>query len=523
MPQLPRNSRRLLNIVAGKRHASDDDHDEPDVKRKRSPVSKKPQPTKDIFAEPESSDDEIRAPPPRISKPSPILALYSLDEPDDLRQPQARSAKKQPEKQSKSRDLVKKGQANKGTQDLDDDGKNGMIVSSSDPFTWGLEHSSQQANKSVGAKKFSSKRKTSNIHAQQYGKKSGINHIRVPKKYKKLAKKGEYDKATENDDEDDHSEVSMLSPEELVDILDLDVQPDPDAKTTTAKNEKFPRRETLRSQPTILHDQLGSWLQDQGPASSQPGSSTPRKALDNLNEYIEQLPQEEEEGSTCPICKTAVEKSEYWDFWNGKDNTVKNQNTFCRTHQTKSAWQEYQREGYPTINWTTLPSRIRKHRMSLFKILTNDQPSDYRDRYAPIALTGKAAAVPRQRKDLPTHIQAELDSYALDDQSTYPGYYGPHGRRIITESVMKLLKNEIKKCSDPVVQGSGPATFVQAVLVPEAAILLIMEDCGVDWEGAEGIRERTCGMGMLIYEEVDDRVEVQEHEHSDDENEYGGP
>jgi hypothetical protein len=70
------------------------------------------------------------------------------------------------------------------------------------------------------------------------------------------------------------------------------------------------------------------------------------------------------------------------------------------------------------------------------------------------------------------------------------------------------------------VQGSGPATFVQAVLVPETAILLIMEDCRVDREEAEEIREKTYDIGMLLNEEIEDTVEV--HEQSDDENEYGG-
>jgi hypothetical protein len=85
---------------------------------------------------------------------------------------------------------------------------------------------------------------------------------------------------------------------------------------------------------------------------------------------------------------------------------------------------------------------------------------------------------------------------------------------------MKVLKNEIKNCSDSVVQGSGPATFVQAVLVPEAAIMLIMEDCGVDRIEAEEIRDKTYEIGMLLNEEIEDMVET--YEHSDDENEYGG-
>jgi hypothetical protein len=340
----------------------------------------------------------------------------------------------------------------------------------------------------------------------------------------------------------------MMDPKELMEALGPEKPQDPELHTiedkkrskkkakvssfTTMADDEldiFPKntpedkelkRTLRRSKPKVLHDQLGDWMQDKAPESSQPQSSASQEDLDDLKDYIKQLPMDEEEGSSCPICRAPVVQEDYWDYWKGKDKTVKNQNTFCRIHSTKSAQEEYKSEGYPDIDWNALPRRIRTHRMELFKMLNNDRPSGYRDRYEPIALTGKAAAVPSRRKDLPTHVQQELESYALDDQSTYPGYYGPHGRRIITENVMKVLKNEIKNCSDAVVQGSGPATFVQAVLVPEAAILLIMEDCRVDRLEAEEIRDKTYKLGMLLNEEIEDQVEV--HDVSDEENEYGG-
>jgi hypothetical protein len=280
------------------------------------------------------------------------------------------------------------------------------------------------------------------------------------------------------------------------------------------------RKPLRRAKPSVLLDQLGDWRKDKAPESYPPTSSALQEDNDNVHEYIDQLPREDVEGSCCPLCRAPVQHEDYWEYWKGKNKTVKNQNAFCCHHKVKSAWDEYRSEGYPDIDWDMLPQRIRKHRMELFKILNNERPSVYRDRYEPVALTGKAAAVPSRRKDLPDHVQQELDSYAMDDQSTYPGYYGPHGRRVITETVMRILKNEIKNCSDIVVQGSGPATFVQAVLVPETAIMLIMEDCLVDREEAEETREKTYELGMLLNEEIEDHLEA--HELSDDENEYGG-
>jgi hypothetical protein len=269
-------------------------------------------------------------------------------------------------------------------------------------------------------------------------------------------------------------------------------------------------------------DPLDQWKQDQALVSSQPEADTPEAGFEDFHAYFDKLPQEVVEGSICPICKAPIEREDYWEFWTGKDDerTYKNQSIFCLQHRTKSAEDEYKRKRYPAIDWSALPQRIKKHRMELFRILKNDQLSEYRDRYEPIARTGKAAAVPSRRKDLPEEVQEKLESYALDDKSTYPGYYGPHGRRVMTECVMRLLKNEIKQCSDPVVQGSGPATFVQAVLVPEMAILLISEDCQVDKAKAEEIREKTYEMGLLLNLEIEDDVEA--HDRSDDENEYGG-
>ena len=272
--------------------------------------------------------------------------------------------------------------------------------------------------------------------------------------------------------------------------------------------------------PRLIH-QLGDWVQGQASSHSQSTSSAPEESLHNIDEYIEQLPQFVDEDALCGLCKEAVDVKDSWTFWKGKTKSVKNQTAFCNMHKRKSAQVEYEKEAYPTIDWTKLPKRIRKHRTALLEVFNNDRPSDHRERYEPLALTGKAAAVPTKRKDLPESIQEELESYALDDQFTYPGYYGPRGRRLITENVMKVLKNEIKNCNDAVVQGSGPAAFIQAVIVPETAILLIMEDCQVGREEAEAIREKTYEMGVLLNEEIEDQIEAQLSNDDDDVgNEY---
>lgn len=532
-----------------------------------------------INAEPMSSDDDqLRKPSPRKPKASiPIPQPQSSQEDADLRKPTARkSGRKIPEIRKPAPGSYAKGLADKAKRTGAANKENAPSGASPSSvgsvtdggYTWGMGHTSQKS--SQNARSYGSQRKVTNIHAlpqkKTFGRPKGMSRTSSPKGHSWNMKV-----PSSKDDDDSGSDVSLKDPVELSPgdsdtRLGSSVEEaensalrtkipksacrasrrEPHDSTSTlenlsdglalpsAKSKKKKTTSTLNSQTTMLNDdeledllkpprvrdQLEDWMQDQPILSSQPDSSAPQEALDNLQDYIQQLPGQELEGTQCTLCKAPIEVEDYWEFWKGKDKTVKNHTAFCHTHQKKSAQDKYRREGYPPIDWETLPTRIRKHRIPLFQILTNDRPSTYRARYEPLALTGKAAAIPSRRKDLPSNIQDELDSYALDDQSTYPGYYGPHGRRAITEHVMRVLKTEIKYCKDAVVQGSGPAAFVQAVLVPECAILLIMEDCRVDRERAEVIRENTYEMGLLLNEEVEDEVEGDGGEASEDENEY---
>lgn len=288
-------------------------------------------------------------------------------------------------------------------------------------------------------------------------------------------------------------------------------------------------------QDAELDDLLKPTLTDH--LSSLPSSSAPQEDLDTVSTYIRQLPPSFSEDTSCPLCHAPVSQDTYWSFWRNLAHTVKNQTRFCHSHRAATAHADYLAEGFPPIDWTLLPSRIKKHRMALYTILAGDSsssssspPNPYRERYTPLALTGKAAALPltistststSSSRTSPSRAHPAL---ALDDTSIYPGYYGPRGRRLIAESVMQLLSTEIKRSTDPVVQTSGPASFVQAVLVPEVAVRLIMEDVGVGRDEAEEVRERTFEMGCLLHEEVEDEVEVGEgeDEYEEEGNEYEG-
>jgi hypothetical protein len=549
----------LLRIAAGREHAQDKDHEEVQQKTDTPQES-----YVDINADPVSSDDEtLRVPPPNTSKTS-LKSLKPLEsgskDEDGLRKPPGSTRKRRAEASLSSADselgLKKPGAAKKTKQTAPIVPRAGSFMqsqaakassegnkqnsrgtqtpptSSGDIWKERFGLYSSQTSQSGPKKTYGGGTKTKNLHvAPSSTKKQG----RKPNRYGAKAKK----EVVQSEPDESESECSMLDEEEStrmdVELAAIEAEQrkmeelglrnvpgtkkrkpaEPNSSTDEVSAMDDAELEAMLGKPT-LHEQLGLTGRQEG---SLPPSSAPQEDMDNIDDYVRELPAEAEEGTACPICNDPVDQDYYWTFWKGLSKTVKNQTAFCHTHRKATAQQEYLAEGYPSIDWPKLPDRIKKHRMALYSILTNETPSTHRTRYAPLALTGKAAAVPSKRTDLSPSKQHELETYALDSNAVYPGYYGPRGRRLITEAVMALLSAEIKKSADPVVQTSGPATFVQAVLVPEVAARLIMEDLQCDQERAEEVREATFEMGALLHEEVEDMVELAEGD-EEEENEY---
>lgn len=556
---LTRKGPKLLSVVRGKRHANDDDHEEPlSHKHKSSPRSNTQE--EDIYAEPAPSDDDIRPPPPRAATSKSKISLpQSSNASEELKQPQKKVNKKQVLRVPRNGQF-EKSQRGKGLRGGDNKENASTTVSSSagsEVNAWGFDVDDADlvappAKKQKTTFGSSGRSKvTTNIHVASSARgmtKSSQTYGRKKDLLKDIEPESETEQEKELLNSDDEKELfpsqSNHPDTELRKIVSKPkkiqtLQKDSDLKQPTLSDAELDafleeditsrntstKRSSQFSRNTRLLNQLKDWEADLAPNFSEPTSSAPVEALSNIDSYLDELPEELPEDTICSICKAPVSPEEYWTFWKGQDRTIKKQNAFCLSHRRTAAQDEYRAEGYPiSLDWAKLPERIRKHRMELFKILNGDINTPHRQRYEPLALTGKAASAPKKLNHLPTHLRDTLTSHTLDDVAAlYPGYYGPHGRRIIVESVMKMLKNEIKNCTDRVVQASGPAAFVQAVLVPEVAVRLIMGDMCVDREEAEEIRERTVEMGGLLNEEVEDVVVGGwEEEHGEESgNEYG--
>lgn len=202
----------------------------------------------------------------------------------------------------------------------------------------------------------------------------------------------------------------------------------------------------------------------------------------------------------CPMCGAALDPNELSRY---RKMTTRQQEKICRDHQSKSAMEEWSSKGYPEIDWVKLDFRISRHH-AFIRELVNGGRSHYRDLLEETVNAGKDRSLMKMTTNL------------------IPGYYGPRGLRIILENIMHRFTPVLKKrvVKDRLMAARGVTGFVQAVLVPEVAVLLICQDMDVDVEDAREILAESVGMGELVNEESADTVvrlvEDSENDDNDD-------
>lgn len=204
----------------------------------------------------------------------------------------------------------------------------------------------------------------------------------------------------------------------------------------------------------------------------------------------------------CPMCNKPVNKKllKSQGFMN-----IRQQERFCNSHQKDSALYEWNDKGYPEINWNSLDSRIARHHDFIEKLIRG-QDSHYRNLLDDIVEAGTERNLLKSKGNLT------------------PGYYGSRGLQAISENIMlkftPLLKERAVR--DKAVMARGVTGFVQMVLVPEVATLLIMEDMSVDEEKARDVLTESIGLGDMVHEEIQDVVVRKKDDGSDDEQDSDG-
>ncbi|KAI1105510.1 hypothetical protein F4804DRAFT_130775 [Jackrogersella minutella] len=192
----------------------------------------------------------------------------------------------------------------------------------------------------------------------------------------------------------------------------------------------------------------------------------------------------------CPMCHEVVDAELLEKFSNRGRMNIKKQTAFCRLHRRQTALNSRSQKGYPKINWQTLDTRLRTHQDFLKDVLEGSRQSYYRDVLKENVESGK------NRTLLKT------------EDSLTPGYYGPRGLRAMTEYIMRTLSSVVRKraVEDRLVSARGYTGYVQAVLVPELAVRLIMEDMDAAEEDARKIMQESIEVGELLYEDIGDVI-----------------
>ncbi len=76
------------------------------------------------------------------------------------------------------------------------------------------------------------------------------------------------------------------------------------------------------------------------------------------------------------------------------------------------------------------------------------------------------------------------------------------------DNIMSNFSSQIRRlaATDKLISSGGVSGYVQAVLVPELAVLLVKEDMSVDDEAARAILQESIEVGDLLNEEEEDVV-----------------
>ncbi|KAH8814959.1 RTC4-like domain-containing protein [Xylogone sp. PMI_703] len=242
--------------------------------------------------------------------------------------------------------------------------------------------------------------------------------------------------------------------------------------------------------------------------------------LDDVNEALADMPrkdilqpisstdlrtnarQEEEDNDTprCPMCKHSITAEEQKKCLT---MNTRQQEKFCRRHRKRDAEDVWFTKGYPSIDWATLDSRLAQHHTYL-QTLLNGTNSHYRESFQEAVSAGKDRNLLKMTRNLT------------------PGYYGTRGLRAISENIMQNFSPLLKKraVKDRLIAARGVTGFVQAVLVPEVTVLLIMEDMNIGVEDARTVMSESAGIGELVNDEIRDVV-LRAPDDEGDENEEG--
>ncbi|RPB10135.1 hypothetical protein P167DRAFT_276433 [Morchella conica CCBAS932] len=192
----------------------------------------------------------------------------------------------------------------------------------------------------------------------------------------------------------------------------------------------------------------------------------------------------------CVICNEVLPIGTL-DAWRYDDGELKpirmaEWSIICNEHKEAGFQEQWDKRGYPVINWGELKKRVERHHQILVDIVTNKVTSPFRDVLVLQQKETRGNAAMLLRKDV---------------RLQYPGYYGPRGSSILLHEITRRLGSFIGDAAkkDRLIGQGGVSAFIQTVLVPELGVRLIMEDLNVGEPEARKILDVSQDLGEKLH------------------------
>ncbi|KAJ3022893.1 hypothetical protein HKX48_004936 [Thoreauomyces humboldtii] len=149
-------------------------------------------------------------------------------------------------------------------------------------------------------------------------------------------------------------------------------------------------------------------------------------------------------------------------------------------------------KGYPqTLDASSIGKRVKRLTVPLFNIIKFVAPSHFRKR----ALAFYKEVGERRAQGAEGRLKAVAGLSC--------GYYGTKGGRAISEACfdifMRAKDGEKPLLTNDATSPLPPIEFLQDVLVPEAAVMLIMEDQKMDWHCAHALLNESAEYGTAMF------------------------
>ena len=198
----------------------------------------------------------------------------------------------------------------------------------------------------------------------------------------------------------------------------------------------------------------------------------------------------------CRFCGTLIDKAWFEEVAGTHRLSMRRQAEICHKHKIRTGCVEWREKGFPEIQWHIFDERLCSYHPQLDDLLQSSEPSFYRNLLQDTVRSGKNRTL-RQ-----TVMQSE------DMGGLVPGYYGSRGAKAMVDNIIARYSSKLRRMghSDKLISTSGVSGYVQAVLAPELAVMLVMDDMRTDQHGAREILRESVEIGNLLNEEEDEFI-----------------